>query len=69
VSPYFCALAIYLELVLAFENKAKRFNECQCEDDDVCFFPQTWLFNDRHYCWLKGPVNPLWMEHWAKYFI
>jgi len=39
VSPYFRVLAIYLELVLAFKNKAEKFDECQCEDDDVCFFP------------------------------
>jgi hypothetical protein len=46
VSPCFRALAIYLELVLAFENKVERSNECQCEDDDICFFPQTWVPND-----------------------
>jgi len=29
------ALAIYLEFVLAREATPERFEECQCEDDDV----------------------------------
>jgi len=69
VSPYLCVLAIYLELVFAFRNKAKRFDECQCEDDNICFFPRTYVLSDGHYRWLKGLVIMLSMEHWAKYFV
>jgi hypothetical protein len=35
----------------------------------IFFFSQTWVPSDRHYHWLKGPVNLLSMEHWAKYFV
>jgi hypothetical protein len=32
------ALAIYLELIHVSINNVGRFDECQCEDDDVCIF-------------------------------
>ncbi len=35
LSPNPHALVIYLEFVLAREAAPKRFEECQCEDDDV----------------------------------
>jgi hypothetical protein len=38
VSPNLCALTIYLELVFTSRNRAGKFNECQCEDDDVRIF-------------------------------
>jgi hypothetical protein len=34
-------LAIYLKLVPFFGNWFERFDECQCEDDDVGLFLQT----------------------------
>ncbi len=35
LSPNPHALAIYLEFVLARGTTSKRFEKCQCEDDDV----------------------------------
>ncbi len=46
------ALAIYLKFVLACGAAPKRFEECQCEDDDVRFHYQTWVPGDGHYRWL-----------------
>ena len=43
------ALAIYLEFVLACGTTPKRFEECQCEDDDVRFHCRTWVPGDGHY--------------------
>jgi len=64
LSPNPHALAIYLEFVLAHGTASKRFEECQCEeDDDVCFHCRTWVPSDGHYRWLRGPINPLPMEH------
>jgi hypothetical protein len=63
VSSKLCALAIYLELVPPFENWLERFYECQCKDDDVGLFSQTWVFHNRHYYWLKRLINLLPMEH------
>jgi hypothetical protein len=37
VSPNPGVLAIYLELVLTFENKVGRLDECQCENDNILF--------------------------------
>jgi hypothetical protein len=37
LSPNPHALAIYLEFVLALGTTLERFEECQCEDDDVLF--------------------------------
>jgi hypothetical protein len=61
------ALAIYLEFVPARGAAPKRFEECQCEDDDVRFHCRTWVPGDCHYRWLRGPINPLPMEHRAEY--
>jgi hypothetical protein len=62
------ALAIYLEFVPSHGTTPERFEECQCEDDDVRLHYQTWVPGDGHYCWLRGPINPLPMEHRADYF-
>ncbi len=61
------ALAIYLEFVPARGAAPKRFEECQCEDDDVRLHCRTWVPSDGHYCWLRGPINPLSMEHRVEY--
>jgi hypothetical protein len=61
------ALAIYLEFVPACGTAPKRFEECQCEDDDVHIHCQTWVPDDGHYRWLRGPINPLSMEHRTEY--
>ncbi len=61
------ALVIYLEFVLTCGGAPKRFEECQCEDDNVCFHCRTWVFGDGHFHWLRGPINPLSMEHRGKY--
>jgi hypothetical protein len=47
-----CALVIYLEFVVARRAVPKRFEECQCENDDVRFHCQTWVLGDGHYRWL-----------------
>jgi len=62
------ALIIYLEFVPARGAAPERFEECQCEDDDVHFHCRTWVPSDGHYRWLRGPINPLSMEHRAEYF-
>jgi hypothetical protein len=62
------ALAIYLEFVPAHGTALKRFEECQCEDDDVRLHCRTWVLGDGHYHWLRGPINPLPLEHRAEYF-
>jgi hypothetical protein len=36
-------LVIYLKFVPARGVAPKRFEECQCEDDDVCLHCQTWV--------------------------
>jgi len=38
VLPNLHALATYLKLVHALRIRFERFDECQCEDDDVHFF-------------------------------
>jgi hypothetical protein len=63
LSPNPHALAIYLKFVPAGGAVLERFEECQCEDDDVRFHCQTWVPGDGHYYWLRGPINPLPMEH------
>ncbi len=45
----------------------KRFEESQCEDDDVRLHCRTWVPADGHYRWLRGLINPLSMEHRAEY--
>ncbi len=67
LSPNPHALAIYLEFVPACGATPERFEECQCEDNDVHFHCQTWVLGDGHYRWLQGPINPLSMEHQTKY--
>jgi len=67
LSPNPHALTIYLEFVPTRGAVPKRFEECQCEDDDICLHCRTWVPSDGHYRWLQGPINPLPMEHRAKY--
>ncbi len=67
LSPNPHALAIYLECVPARGAAPERFEECQCEDDDVHLHCRTWILGDGHYHWLRGPINPLSMEHRAEY--
>ncbi len=49
-SPNPDALTIYLEFVPARGTMLERFEECQCEDDNVCLHYQTWVPDDGHYC-------------------
>jgi len=67
LSPNPHALAIYLEFVFACGAAPKRFEECQCEDDNVRFHCRTWVSGDGHYRWLQGSINPLSMEHQVEY--
>jgi hypothetical protein len=67
LSPNPHALAIYLEFVPTRGATPERFEECQCEDDDVRLHYRTWVPDDGHYRWLRRPINPLSMEHWAEY--
>jgi hypothetical protein len=67
LSPNPHALAIYLEFVPARGAAPERFEECQCEDDDVRLHCRTWVPGDGHYRWLRGPINPLPLEHRAEY--
>jgi hypothetical protein len=57
------ALAIYLKFVPARGVAPERFEECQCENDDVRLHCRTWVLGDGHYRWLRGPINPHSMEH------
>jgi hypothetical protein len=52
LSPNPHALAIYLEFVPVCGVAPERFEECQCEDDDVRLHCRMWVFGDGHYCWL-----------------
>ncbi len=61
------ALAIYLEFVPARGATLERFEECQCEDDDVRLHYRTWVLGDGHYHWLRSPINPLPLEHQVEY--
>jgi hypothetical protein len=56
-------LTIYLIFLKNCGAMPKRFEECQCEDDDVCLHCRIWVPSDDHYCWLQSPINPLSMEH------
>ncbi len=67
LSPNPHVLAIYLEFVLARGAAPERFEECQCEDDDVRFHCGTWVAGDGHYRWLRGLINPLPLEYRAEY--
>ncbi len=52
LSPNPHALTIYFEFVLAYGIAPKRFEKCQCEDDDIRLHCQTWVPGDAHYYWL-----------------
>jgi len=67
LSPNPRALTIYFEFVPARGAALERFEECQCEDDDVHLHCRTWVLGDSHYHWLRSPINPLPLEHRAKY--
>ncbi len=67
LSPNPHALAIYLEFVPTCGATLERFEECQCEDDDVHLHYRTWVPSDGHYHWLRGLINPLPMEHRVEY--
>ncbi len=67
LSPNPHALVIYLEFVLVHGAAPERFEECQCEDDDVRFHCRTWVPGDGHYRWLRGLINRLPLEHRAEY--
>jgi hypothetical protein len=58
LSPNPRALTIYLEFVPARGAAPERFEECQCEDDDVRLHCRTWVPGDGHYRWLRGPITP-----------
>jgi hypothetical protein len=49
LSPNPHALAIYLKFVPACGAAPERFEECKCEDDDVCLHCRTWVPDDGHY--------------------
>jgi hypothetical protein len=65
LSPNPHALTIYLEFVPVGGAAPERFEECQCENDDVRFHCLMWVPDDGHYRWLRGSINPLSMEHRA----
>ncbi len=69
LSPNPHALAIYLEFVPTRGAAPARFEECQCEDDDVRLHCRTWVPGNGHYRWLRGPINPLPLEHRAEYLV
>jgi len=49
LSPNPHALIIYLEFVHACGAAPERFEECQCEDNDVRLHCRTWVLGDGHY--------------------
>jgi hypothetical protein len=61
------ALVIYLKFVPACGVVPKRFEKCQCEDDNVCLHCRTWVLDDDHSHWLRDLINPLSMEHRTEY--
>jgi hypothetical protein len=52
LSPNPHSIAIYLEFVPTCGTALERFEECQCEDDDVRFHCRTWVPCDDHYRWM-----------------
>ncbi len=58
---------IYLEFVPAHGATPKRFEECQCENNDVHLHYRTWVSDYGHYRWLQGPINPFPMDRQAEY--
>ncbi len=69
LSPNPHALTIYLEFVPACGVVPERFEECQCGDDNVRLHCRTWVPGDGPYRWLRGPINPLPMEHRVEYLV
>jgi hypothetical protein len=67
LSPNPHALTIYLEFFPTCGAALERFEECQCEDDDVRLHCRMWIPGDGHYRWLRGLINPLPLEHRAEY--
>jgi len=67
LSPNPHVLTIYLEFVHVHGAALERFEECQCEDDDVRLHCRTWVLGDGHYHWLRSSINPLSMEHQTEY--
>ncbi len=63
LSPKLHALAIYLQFFPTCGAAPERFEECQCEDDNVHFHCRTWVLGDGHYRWLRSPINPLSIEN------
>ncbi len=49
LSPNPHALTIYLEFVPTRGAALERFEECQCEDDDVRLHCRTWVPGDGQY--------------------
>jgi len=63
LSPNPHALVIYLGFDPACGAAPERFEECQCEDDNLRLHCRTWVSGDGHYRWLQGPINPLSIEY------
>ncbi len=63
LSPKLHVLGIYLQFFPTCGAAPERFEECQCEDDDVHFHCRTWVLGDGHYRWLRSPINPLSIEN------
>jgi hypothetical protein len=59
VSPNLCALAIYLELVITSKKGLEGLMNVNVRMMMFVFFHKLGVFGDGHYCWLKGPINPL----------
>ncbi len=58
---------IYLECVPARGATPERFEECQCENNNVRLHCETRVPGEGHYCWLRSLINPLSMKHQAEY--
>jgi hypothetical protein len=48
LSPNPHALTIYLKFVSVRGAAPEKFNECECEDDDVRLHCRTWVPGDGH---------------------
>ncbi len=49
LSPNPHALAIYLKFVPTRGVAPKRFEKCQCENNNVRFHCRIWVYDDGHY--------------------
>jgi hypothetical protein len=58
LSPNSHALAIYLDFFPIRGATRERFEECQCENNDLCFHYRTWVLDDGHYCCYEAPSTP-----------